>query len=592
MTFLVTITILLIMWILNGVASIMITLEALLAYLRIGFKLVPLNELSGAPAISWSEIYSNPDFWSTQKLTEHLRMFHNIATTFGQTHVTDSQGKKLYLYCLDIDSEGVIQRVTTLLEQEWKAKTFVTKTQKDCGSHVYWFEHSGDNNPISTEGCKKGFEFEIKCGKSLCTLPPSRHRDNPLFNYESIGQADKIMIADGLYDQLVNKLLADCLKRKKERPKKNVSVVEYTRNYDVGVSQQPIVSTEMKIGDTVADNKIHSDVTASAHLSKRVLTEEQINKSIQYLLPCYQEKTRDKFAFGFSGLAYTVGIDEVSIAKILESTCTIKKDTETGSRLDTLHRTYIKGCETSSENITGRTKLKEVIIYVAGCDEEAAENIIQDLINIWSGNAEIKSEKHDEHSEAKKDHDVHDNNLNNKHSLPVTESLSNELTAAGIHCPAEYAISVINKTVKRDDSLVRAVFYAGCSAWTFDPLNLGILAPTSEGKTYTVLQVLQYFPRKDVKYIGSMSPKVIIRQNSILVDVDTLKPVQRDIDVLRKKIKNEKNENRIEQLEQQLQNLVSNACPLIDLRGKIYVLLEPPDPDLWKRNPLLHFDIN
>src|SRR5215207_3742344 len=128
MTFLVTITILLIMWILNGVASIMITLEALLAYLRIGFKLVPLNELSGAPAISWSEIYSNPDFWSTQKLTEHLRMFHNIATTFGQTHVTDSQGKKLYLYCLDIDSEGVIQRVTTLLEQEWKAKTFVTKT--------------------------------------------------------------------------------------------------------------------------------------------------------------------------------------------------------------------------------------------------------------------------------------------------------------------------------------------------------------------------------------------------------------------------------------------------------------------------------
>jgi predicted SpoU family rRNA methylase len=48
-----------------------------------------------------------------------------------------------------------------------------------------------------------------------------------------------------------------------------------------------------------------------------------------------------------------------------------------------------------------------VIIYVAGCDEEAAENIIQDLINIWSGNAEIKSEKHDEHSKAKKDHNVH-----------------------------------------------------------------------------------------------------------------------------------------------------------------------------------------
>jgi hypothetical protein len=167
-------------------------------------------------------------------------------------------------------------------------------------------------------------------------------------------------------------------------------------------------------------------------------------------------------------------------------------------------------------------------------------------------------------------------------TLPVTESLSNELTVAGIHCPAEYAISVINKTVKCDDSLVRAVFYAGCSTWTSDPLNLGLLAPTSEGKTYTVLQVLQYFPRKDVKYIGSMSPKVIIRQDSILVDIDTLKSVQRDINVLRKKIKDEKKEDQKEKLEQQLQDLIANACPLIDLREKIYVFLEPPDPDLWK----------
>jgi hypothetical protein len=55
-----------------------------------------------------------------------------------------------------------------------------------------------------------------------------------------------------------------------------------------------------------------------------------------------------------------------------------------------------------------------------------------------------------------------------------------------------------------DDSLVRAVFYAGCSTWTFDPINIGISAPTSEGKTYTVLQTLQYFPSKDVKNINSM----------------------------------------------------------------------------------------
>jgi hypothetical protein len=79
-----------------------------------------------------------------------------------------------------------------------------------------------------------------------------------------------------------------------------------------------------------------------------------------------------------------------------------------------------------------------------------------------------------------------------------------------------------------------------------------------------------------------MSPKVIIRQDSILVDIDTLKSVQRDINVLRKKIKDEKKEDQKEKLEQQLQDLIANACPLIDLREKIYVFLEPPDPDLWK----------
>jgi Bifunctional DNA primase/polymerase, N-terminal len=170
----------------------------LLNYFHMGFKLVPLDELSKSPIIPWSEIHDNPDFWSIQKIREHTDKFYNVATTFGKSHVKDAHGKELYLYCLDIDSDEVLERVQVLLEQEWKFKTFVTKTQKDCGYHVYWFEHSSENAPIITEDCKKGFEFEIKCGKSLCTLPPSRHRDNPLFHYENVGQSDRIIVADGL----------------------------------------------------------------------------------------------------------------------------------------------------------------------------------------------------------------------------------------------------------------------------------------------------------------------------------------------------------------------------------------------------------
>ena|SRR5215207_1989569 len=229
----------------------MISLETLISYCKIGFKPVPLNELSKSPVIAWGEIYDNTDFWSIEKITGHLDKFHNIATTFGQTNITDSDGNSMYLYCLDIDSEEVLQRVTTLLEQEWKAKTFVTKTQKDGGYHVYWFEHTYDKDPISTEGCKKGFEFEIKCGKSLCTLlctlPPSHHRDNPYFQYESVGQADKIMISDGLYDQLVDDLLADCLKKRKEKSRKKHNIAKDHLKTDP-LSPACIISSEIKIG--------------------------------------------------------------------------------------------------------------------------------------------------------------------------------------------------------------------------------------------------------------------------------------------------------------------------------------------------------
>ncbi len=126
------------------------------------------------------------------------------------------------------------------------------------------------------------------------------------------------------------------------------------------------------------------------------------------------------------------------------------------------------------------------------------------------------------------------------------------------------------------------VFYAGCRTWTFDPINIGISAPTSEGKTYTVLQTLQYFPSKDVKNIGSMSPKVIIRQDSTLVDGNTLKPIQGDIRALKKQIFSETDKKQKRKLEKQLEDLKDNARPLIDLRDKIYVFLEPPHPDLWK----------
>ena len=83
---------------------------------------------------------------------------------------------------------------------------------------------------------------------------------------------------------------------------------------------------------------------------------------------------------------------------------------------------------------------------------------------------------------------------------------------------AEIVIRTIKRTVKQEDSLVRLIVYTAISKDTSNPINLAVLAPTSEGKTYAVLESIQYFPKQDIWKIGSMTPKVIIRQNGILVD--------------------------------------------------------------------------
>ena len=96
------------------------TLELLIKYSRMGFKPVPLRNDSIPAVSSTNEIYNNFDYWTEEKLTQNYWRFSNIATTFGVTHVQTVQGNKndkLYLHCLDIDSDNVLAILFDLLNE-------------------------------------------------------------------------------------------------------------------------------------------------------------------------------------------------------------------------------------------------------------------------------------------------------------------------------------------------------------------------------------------------------------------------------------------------------------------------------------------
>ena len=89
------------------------TRETLIKYSRMGFKPIPLA------VSSTNEIYNNPDYWTAEKLRQNYWRSSNIATTFGiiQT-IHGNENDKLYLHCLDIDSDNVLAILFDLLKRD------------------------------------------------------------------------------------------------------------------------------------------------------------------------------------------------------------------------------------------------------------------------------------------------------------------------------------------------------------------------------------------------------------------------------------------------------------------------------------------
>lgn len=323
-----------------------IPLVTMLDYNTIGFKLVPLGVDSKTPAIkSTTEIYSDCAYWNTELIKEEHHRFKNIATTFGMTYINDENGEYLYLHGLDIDSDNVLRILSDLLE-ELKSKTYVTKTKKGCGYHLYWLSHK-QNPAISISKCKTGYEFEIKTDNSLglFNLPPSRHRDDPDFRYQSIGQKDKIVTDDTLYDKIVNLLSNQCLVNSRSNGKSNGHI-------------------DSSNGKASKSDSIYT-----------VLEDTEIEDIVSCIKGSYIKGYRHSLAFGLSGLLFKNNISLSSAEKLVSSLCDYTCDEEKASRLSVVNNTYLKGLE--GHEIKGRSQLEEVFVRIhntGNSDDSSSQN--------------------------------------------------------------------------------------------------------------------------------------------------------------------------------------------------------------------------
>jgi len=292
-------------------------------------------------------VYNHPEFWNEERLTKEAYRFKNVATLPGRTHLKTEDGSPLYLNTLDIDSERVNTMLSRLSDRNGKdfyfidracKSTFVSKTKKKCGRHIFWLSDK-QHKPIITSECKPGSEFEIKTRFGLVSLPGSRHRDDPNFHYQKIGM-DKIARIDRMYDLLLD-TLKDCLKPIHEKN---------TNHYSKENTNNPKIN----------------------------LNDEQIDKLYQSLSPCYRTGYRHQIIYGLSGLMHKHHVAIESSISLIQKLSI--DDEEKGNRLLNVRSTYQK----NPKEVSGYQYFLSVLENVVDGGQIYAKNILSHIINVIS----------------------------------------------------------------------------------------------------------------------------------------------------------------------------------------------------------------
>ncbi|MDE2426851.1 MAG: hypothetical protein KGO96_13200, partial [Elusimicrobia bacterium] len=123
--------------------------------------------------------------------------------------------------------------------------------------------------------------------------------------------------------------------------------------------------------------------------------------------------------------------------------------------------------------------------------------------------------------------------------------------------------------VKDDDDLLEHVLIACLSSYTSSPLNLGVMGPSSAGKTYVISLVTKLFPNA-VSLTGA-SAKSFFYEEGTAIDPDTHEDLQGKIDDLQKRV-----DGGEEGAKSELRLLRRKAMIRVNLAGRILVFKESP----------------
>jgi len=176
----------------------------------------------------------------------------------------------------------------------------------------------------------------------------------------------------------------------------------------------------------------------------------------------------------------------------------------------------------------------------------------------------------------------------NNSEEPIDESVRIEREKS--ETPLQQITRHANTIIKEDPKLVDQLLRVCLSTYTDNPINIALLAPSSDGKTYATVKITELFPKEDVIVVGRMSPTALIHQQGELIDKDG-EPLQERLNAIDVQITDTKDKDKIKNLKEQKQKLLSSARNCIDLKNKILLFLDNPTPATYEMlKPIMSHD--
>ncbi len=173
----------------------------------------------------------------------------------------------------------------------------------------------------------------------------------------------------------------------------------------------------------------------------------------------------------------------------------------------------------------------------------------------------------------------------------------------------EYILDTVLKEARKEKKLTKQLFITMCSAYSNNPINLLINAPSGVGKNYVINKVAELFPENDILSLARMTDKALFHRPGTLVIKNELtgeyESIEQKIKDIDEQIENKENEisqtnnqdtkqalrSTIIELKQKKKDLVKDARKLIDLSNKTIVFLDTPSEQLLSGLlPLLSHD--